>query len=272
MPMSEALVVSRGNARLVGERWPGSGPTVVLLHAGVTDRRSWQAVAAGLDGRATVVSYDRRGFGETAPSSTESFSHVDDLLAVLDEVTEGPAWLVGSSAGGGVALDAAIAAPERVAGLVLFAPAISGAPEPELDPDTARFDRLLDKAIEAGDWDEQNRLEAWLWLDGPAQLEGRVEGPARSLLLDMNSVLLANAVPEDAGASCIDAWSQLHRVNTPATVVCGDLDVSFLVERSRELADRLSKGRHRLLSGMAHLPQLENPAAAVGVIADALAG
>ncbi len=162
MPMSEALVVSRGNARLVGERWLGSGPTVVLLHAGVTDRRSWQAVAAGLDGVATVVSYDRRSFGETAPSSTESFSHVDDLLAVLDEVTDGPAWLVGSSAGGGVALDAAIAAPERLAGLMLFAPAISGAPEPELDPDTARFDCLLDKAIEAGDWDEQNRLEAWL--------------------------------------------------------------------------------------------------------------
>jgi pimeloyl-ACP methyl ester carboxylesterase len=65
--MSEALVVSRGNVRLAGERWPGSGPTVVMLHAGMTDRRSWQAVTAGLDGRATVVAYDRRSFGETAP-------------------------------------------------------------------------------------------------------------------------------------------------------------------------------------------------------------
>lgn len=275
--MSEAFVVSRGNARLVEERWPGSGPTVVLLHAGVTDRRSWQAVAAGLDGRATAVTYDRRGFGETAPPLTETFSHVEDLLAVLDEVADGPAWLAGSSAGGGVALDAAIVAPERVAGLVLLAPAISGAPEPELDPDTARFDRLLEKAIEAADLDEQNRLETWLWLDGPAQPEGRVDGPARSLLLDINRILLGNAVPEDAGASGIDAWSQLHRVTTPATVACGDLDVSFLVERSRELADRLPKGRHPLLSGIAHLPQLEDPqledpAAVGGVIADALAG
>jgi len=136
---------------------------------------------------------------------TEALSHVEDLLAVLDEVTDGTAWLVGSSAGGGVALDAAIAAPERVAGLVLLAPAISGAPEPELDADTARFDRLLDQAIEAGDLDEQNRLETWLWLDGPAQPEGRVSGPARSLLLDMNRLRLGNAVPEDAGASGTDA-------------------------------------------------------------------
>ncbi len=228
-------------------------------------------MAAGLDGRATVIAYDRRGFGETAPS-TEAFSHVEDLLAVLDEVTDGTAWLVGSSAGGGVALDAAIAAPERVAGLVLLAPAISGAPEPELDADTARFDCLLDQAIEAGDLDEQNRLETWLWLDGPTQPEGRVDGPARSLLLDMNRILLGNAVPEEAGTSGIDAWSQLQRVSTPATVACGDLDVSFLVERSRELADRLPTGRHQILPGMAHLPQLENPAAVAGVIADALAG
>jgi len=253
-----------------GERWPGSGPTVVLLHAGVTDRRSWQTVAPALDGRATVVSYDPRGFGETAPS-TDDFSHVEDLLAVLDEVADGPAWLVGSSAGGGGALDAAISAPERVAGLVLLAPAVSGAPAPELDADITRFDRLLDQAIEAGDLDEANRLETWLWLDGPAQPEGRVGGPARSLLLDMNRILLAHAVPEEAGASGVDAWSQLDHVKAPATVACGNLDVSFLVERSRELAGRLPNGRHRSLTGMAHLPQLEDPAVTAGVIADALA-
>ena len=102
MPMSGALVVRCGNARLVGERWPGSGPTAVLLHAGVTDRRSWQAAAAGLDGRATVIAYDRRGFGETPPSS-EAFSHVEDLLAVLDEVTDGP-WPISGERLGGAAL------------------------------------------------------------------------------------------------------------------------------------------------------------------------
>jgi len=270
MPVSEALVVSRGSARLVGECWPGSGPTAVLLHAGVTDRRSWQTVAADLGRRATVISYDRRGFGDTPPSA-EAFSHVEDLLAVLDDVTDRPVWLVGSSAGGGIALDAAISAPERVAGLVLIAPAVSGAPEPELDAETARLGRLIDEAIEAADLEEQNRLETWLWLDGPTQPEGRVAGPARSLLLDMNRVLLENAVPEEAGASGIDAWSQLDRVSAPSTVACGDLDVSFLIERSRELADRLPRGRYRLLPGMAHLPQLEDPATVAGLIADTLA-
>ena len=236
----------------------------------MTDRRSWLGVAAALEGRAAVVAYDRRGFGETAPSDGEGFSHVEDLLAVLDVVTDAPAWLVGSSAGGGVALDAAVAAPERVAGLVLLASAVSGAPAPELDADTTRFDRLLDQAMEAGDLDELNRLETWLWLDGPTQPEGRVGDPARSLVLDMNRIILANGVPEEVGASGVDAWSQLDRVHVAATVACGDLDVPFLAERSSELAERLPKGRHRVLHGMAHLPQLEDPAAVAALVLDAV--
>lgn len=155
---------------------------------------------------------------------------------------------------------------------MLIAPAVSGAPAPELDAEVAHLDRLLDQATEARDLDEVNRLETWLWLDGPGQPEGRVDGPARSLLLDMNRVLLANAVPEEAGASGVDAWSQLCDVRTPATVACGDLDVSFVVERSRELAERLPNGQHRLLPGMAHLPQLEDSVAVAGVILHALAG
>jgi pimeloyl-ACP methyl ester carboxylesterase len=216
------------------------------------------------------VAYDRRGFGETAPSAGD-FSHVDDLLAVLDELTLTQAWLVGSSAGGGVAHDAAVSAPDRVSGLVLLAPAVSGAPAPKLDDDTARFDRLLDQAIEAGDLDQVNRLEAWLWLDGPAQPEGRVAGLGRSLFLKSNRTILANSVPEDAGASGIDAWSRLDRVPAATTVACGDLDVPFLVDHSRELAERLPNGRLRVLGGIAHLPQIENPAAVAALVGDAIA-
>jgi pimeloyl-ACP methyl ester carboxylesterase len=267
--VSEPLVVTCGGSRLAGERWPGADPVVVLLHAGVADRRCWREMAARFGGRATLVAYDRRGYGESAVSS-EPFRHVDDLLAVLDEVTDQPAWLLGNSMGGGEALDATLLAPDRVAGLVLLSPAVGGASEPELDPVLREFDDAITAAIDAGDVDEANRLETWLWLDGPAGPEGRVGGEARALALEMNAIILRSGAPEGTGASGIDTWARLDELQVPITVACGDRDLGFLVRRCRELADRLPRGRHRVLAQMAHLPALEQPQAVAQLLAEAI--
>jgi len=269
--VSERIVVDVGGSRLVGERWSGGSPVVVFLHAGVADRRSWGRVAEVLARSMTVVTYDRRGHGESPPS-TAPFSHVVDLLAFLDELAVETAWLVGNSMGGGLALDAALLAPERVAGLTLLAPAVSGAPEPDLasDPDMQFFEDGITRAVEAGDLDEVNRLETWLWLDGPAGPEGRVDGEARTLALQMNAMILGHDVPEDAGASGVDAWDRLDEVLLPTTVACGDRDVSFLVTRCRDLARRLPRGRHRVLEGMAHLPSLEAPTIVAASVSESM--
>jgi pimeloyl-ACP methyl ester carboxylesterase len=265
--MGERFVIERKGCDLAGERWPGNAQLVVLLHEGVSDRRGWREVAQRLAPRVTAVAYDRRGYGESAVS-TAPFTDMEDLLAVLDQEQAGRAWLVGASAGGGLALDAALLAPDRVAGLVLFGTAVSGAPEPELDPGTQRFDALLDAAIAAGNLDEVNRLETWLWLDGPSSPEGRVGGEARTLALDMNAIILRNGAREDEGGSGVDAWHRLDEIRVPVTVACGELDVPFLIARSRELPGRLRGGRYRQLPGMAHQPYLEQP----GHVADLVLG
>jgi pimeloyl-ACP methyl ester carboxylesterase len=272
MPISsERFVVSRPGCDLAAERWPGGSPAVVLLHEGVSDRRGWREVAGLLAPELTVVSYDRRAFGETPPSAAP-FSHADDLFAVLDEAGADQVWLAGASAGGGLALDAAILAPERIVGLVLLGSAVSGAPEPELDADSRRLEVLWDEASDAGDLDELNRLETWLWLDGPAQPEGRVGGAARELALDMNAIILRNGEPEETGGSGVDAWNRLDEVRVPVTVACGDLDAPFLIDRNRELAKRLPDARYRVLPGMAHQPYLEQPDRVAQLIIDTIAG
>jgi pimeloyl-ACP methyl ester carboxylesterase len=229
-----------------------------MLHEGVADRRSWRRVAEAVADHVVAVAYDRRGFGET-PASAEPFSHVDDLLAVVDAVSSAPVFLAGTSAGGGIALDAAIVDPRRIAGLLLLAPGVSGAPPPVLDPDTARFDQLLDESAGTADIDEINRLETWLWLDGPAQTEGRVGGDTRALALEMNGIALRSGSPEPAGASGVDAWNRLDEVRVPVTVACGDLDVPFLIDRSKELARRLPTSTYCMIEGVAHLSELEQP-------------
>ncbi|MEP7035657.1 MAG: alpha/beta hydrolase [Actinomycetota bacterium] len=259
-------------ARLSANRWEGTGAPVVLLHAGVADRRSWYSTADQLVGVGTVVAYDRRGFGDSPPSQVP-FEHLDDLITVLDQLGEGPAWLVGSSNGGKVALDAALAHPDRVAGLVLLAPAISGAPAPEgLDAMTQQLGDQLDVAAGAGDAQEVNRLETWLWLDGPASHEGRVSGAARELALTMNAVILGNEVPDDAGTSNIDAWRHLEQIQATTTVAWGDLDVPFMIQRSEVLTTRLPHVRRQVIPGTAHLPYLERPALIANLIQVAVGG
>ncbi len=61
----------------------GSGPAVVLCHAGIADRRMWtgpfQALAAGC----RVVRFDWRGYGESGPATAEHLLHAD-LLGILN--------------------------------------------------------------------------------------------------------------------------------------------------------------------------------------------
>jgi pimeloyl-ACP methyl ester carboxylesterase len=254
------------DATLVGERWTGAGPAIVLLHAGVCDRRGWHGLAGRLNALGwDVCAYDRRGFGEVPPA-VRPFRHVDDLLAVLGAVSpDAPAWLMGSSMGGGLALDAALEAPERVAGLVLIAPAISGDPQPDddaVDAETSGLASAIDAAWTAGQLDACNRLEVRLWLDGPSAPEGRVSGPARALALEMNRVVLENernSEPEADGASHVEAANRLDEIAVPAIVACGELDLPSKLRRCAELADALRHGRYRSLPGRAHLPYLEAP-------------
>lgn len=250
----------------------GDGRQIVLLHAGVADRRAWRDVAAILNARgADVTAYDRRGFGET-PGTEHEYDHVDDLAAILDEIAVGPVWLVGNSQGGRIALDLAAEEPRRATGLILIAPAISGAPDIEdddLDPATRELSDRIEEAEDEGDGDLVNELEVRLWLDGPAGPEGRVSGPLRDLALAMNAIALVSPQPDDGGQGEHDAWSVLERIDVPATVAWGALDIPAFVDQCRILADRLpSAGEPIVLDGVAHLPGLERPDIVAELIAE----
>src|SRR3954462_9445313 len=117
----------------------GEGPAVVLLHAAIGDRRMWDAQFAALAATHRVIRYDRRGFGETAGGPGE-FAHCEDLLALLDARGIEQAALVGASMGGACALDAALAAPERITRLVLLGSGPRGGTLPaHMQADLARL-------------------------------------------------------------------------------------------------------------------------------------
>jgi pimeloyl-ACP methyl ester carboxylesterase len=271
----ELLEITVGRARLAVARRGAAGPPhVVFLHTGISDRRSWHEVSDLLSPDMDVMAYDRRGFGVTAYRA-ERHDQVGDLLAVLDGLGLdglGPdgVVLVGNSRGGQIALDFTLAHPTRVAGLVLVAPGISGAPEAEeIEPVEAAIWETLEAAEAAGALQALNLGEIRLWVDGPHAPEGRVGGAVRELALDMNRIALHAADPGQE-SEAPDAWSRLSEVRCPVLVVVGDLDLVHIRARAGELAARIPGARFSVMEGAAHLPGLEQPAAFAALLREFL--
>jgi hypothetical protein len=107
----------------------GAGSTVVWLGGFRSDMTGAKAQAladwAAAQGRG-YVRFDYLGHGESSGDFRAKGTITrwrEDALAVLDELTQGPLVLVGSSMGGWIACLAAMARPLRVAAMVLIAPA-----------------------------------------------------------------------------------------------------------------------------------------------------
>ena len=153
----------------------GSGPPIVLLHAGVADFRAWDAMVDPLTSAGyRVVRFDTRGYGASTTEDVE-FSHRADVLAVLASLGIGRAALVGNSRGGMIAFDTAIQSPEHVVAVVGVAAGLGGF-EVEPTPEEARiFEayRAVDTA-EPFDVDALTDFETQVWLDGPGQPSDRV--------------------------------------------------------------------------------------------------
>jgi pimeloyl-ACP methyl ester carboxylesterase len=257
MFMAQKFLVEIGSAKLIGEQ-KGEGPPLILLHAGVADRRMWQPQMSELSDSFHVEAYDRRGFGETEAADVP-FSHVEDLRLILDQLGIGKASLVGCSQGGRVAIDFTLAYPDRVESLVLIAPAVSGAPSPDSFPARAlELDEELDAAGEAGDFDRVNEIEALFWLDGPTSPEGRVNGAVRDLFLDMNGIALAHPELEEE-IEPPPAYRRVSNLELPVLVLWGDLDFPHVQDRCRYLVQTIPGAHDRVIPGTAHLPNLERP-------------
>ena len=125
---------------------------------------------------------------------------------------------------------------------------------------------MIESAYDAGDFDEVNRLEAWMWLDGPVAQEGRVGGPVRELFLEMNGRALR---AEDPGtiAQIAAAWPRLGEILAPTLVMIGRLDAEDMQAINRPAAEMIPNARLVWLDSVAHVPHLEGDPTTLAEIA-----
>lgn len=107
-------------ARLVYEV-TGAGPALVFAHGLGGNHLSWWQQVPAFAGRYRVVSFSHRGFApSTVPGGLpDPHDYAGDMVALLDHLAIDKAIIVGQSMGGWTCVETALAAPDRVAGLVL---------------------------------------------------------------------------------------------------------------------------------------------------------
>lgn len=242
----------------------GAGPPVLLVHAGVADRRMWDPLLPALGHTFTVVRADLRGFGET-PLPGEEYADADDLDRLLDHLGITEAAVVGSSFGGRVALELATRHPGRVQSLVLLCTAYRGIEVD--DPEGDAFDDEEERLLEAGDVEAATDLNVRTWLGPDATQE------ARELVRTMQR----RAFEVQLAADELDPAPRPERVDVdpaaiavPTTLVSGAHDLPTFGAIAATLAEQVPGAEHVELPWAGHLPSLERPDAVLALLLDVL--
>src|SRR5690348_7797203 len=129
-PNQKSGYLDLGGSKIYYEEAGEGSATMVLLHDGLLGSESWNGVWDKLAAKYHVIRYDRRGYGRSEPAK-RAFSPSDDLAKLLTRLKAQPAVIAGSSSGGALAIDFAIAHPEMVNGLFLIGPVLHGMPYTE---------------------------------------------------------------------------------------------------------------------------------------------
>ncbi|MDR7385774.1 alpha/beta fold hydrolase [Promicromonospora iranensis] len=238
----------------------GSGPAVLLLHAGVADSRMWDPQRASLAQHHRVIRCDLRGYGDT-PLTSAQYDNAGDVKALLSSLGERPVAIVGASAGGNVALQVASEWPDLVSHLILLNSAFALPATRSLQ----RFARREDALIEAGDIDGATELNVATWLGPDA------DDDARELVRTMqrHAFQVQLSVEEDHEEEGPDI--DLEAISAHTLIVSGGQDLDYFRAVANHLAGHIPGAKHTQLGWAGHLPNLERPDEVTALIRDFLA-
>jgi pimeloyl-ACP methyl ester carboxylesterase len=241
-------------------------PVYIMLHGFGASTFTWREIAPDLAENGTVLSYDRPGFGLTErplewqgsnPYSPEA--NLEILVGLLDHFGIEKAVLVGNSAGGTIALQAALRFPERVEALVLVAPAVytgGGAPawiRPLLStPQIRRLGPLFVRWV----FGSSEGLVDLSWHD-PSQITSEIRaGYERPLQVENWDQALWELTLASQESNLAEELAQLQ---ARSLILTGDDDRIVPTEESIRLANELPNADLAVIKNCGHVPQEECP-------------
>lgn len=268
-------VASKDGTSIVYEK-VGAGPLVILVTGALGRGHDFSELAQRLALHYTVVSYDRRGRGESGDTPTYAVAReVEDIEALIkaNATVENPtiensgtAYLYGISSGAVLALHAAATMPEKVLKLALYeAPVIVDATHAPLPADyvhhlkglaaQGKRSEAVDYFLSAAVGVPQEHITAMhsmpMWKE--------MEGVAHTLWYD--GMVMGDTMTGKPLAASVyaNAW---RKATMPVLVMNGDAGDAFMQPSADALAALLPNAHRRTLEGQGHDVQ-SDPLAAV---------
>ncbi len=246
---------------------PGGLPVVGLHGLGATNA-SLLPTVWDLAADHHVVAPDLPGHGASAAplARYDARFFAEWLTAFLDDREIDRAVLLGNSLGGRVALEVALAAPERVAGLVLLSPAVAFRRLRQfvplvrlLRPEAAALPLPMTQGIAQravrGMFSRPDRLTPQSY-DAAAGEFVRVYRSRRhrvAFFSALRSIYLDDAFGTEG------FWTRLPALSAPALFVWGDRDRLVPAGFARHVVDAVPGAQSVVLPDCGHVPQFEQP-------------
>jgi 3-oxoadipate enol-lactonase len=241
----------------------GEGPALFLFHSLLSDRASFDAIVPRLSPSFRVVVPELPGFGGSRPVGG-GLAEVADRMAeaVRDAAGDDEAIVLGNGYGGFVALQMAIRHPDVASKLIL---ADCGAAFSASGRQAFRNMAAASKT---------KGLSAITDVAMCRLFAPEFQASHPDLMRDRREAFLRTD-PEVFQAACaalaeLDLRPQLGQVRVPVLVLVGEHDEATPPPMSRELASLLPNARLKILSGCAHVPQLQAPELFLDAIGDFL--
>lgn len=257
----------------IRDEGPVDDPTpIVLIHGTGSSLHTWQGWADQLKATHRVISLDRPGFGLTGPNPTGNYTmayYADFMRRFLDRMNVRRAILVGNSSGGRVAWRLAAASPDRVARLVLISP--GGYPRTTPLPLGLRLSMspvfgpillhilprsAVEKSLRAAYGDPSKVT--------PELVDRNIEVTSREGNRAALGATLRQALESDDS-------SLLRKITAPTLILWGTRDTVIPPSDTERFHDDIPGSVVKLLPGVGHLAQEEDPAGTVAALNQFLA-
>lgn len=229
---------------------------MIMVHAGVADRRMWDDQFSFFAQQRRTIRYDLRGYGRTKMVAGK-YSHYEDLYGVMRHFNLERAILMGCSIGGGTIVDFAVLHPEMAAALVTVCAWVNGY-EPQGRP--PQYQQELGEALKKRRLEEAVEYAARIWVDGHGRKPDQTNPVVREKLKEMAKI--AFSTPDGVGKMVElspPAIQRLDALQMPLLAVVGDLDDRNIMIIADELVATVPVSKKVVLTDTAHFPNMERP-------------